>query len=174
MVHDRAKRFGDRPELHHKTYGTWESISWKQMSETMDAVSSALIEFGIQEEDRVGIFSPNRPEWHLTDLGSLCIRAVDVPIYPTNSAKEAEYIINDAGIRVLFVGRQEQYDKDYELLGQCKTLEHIVVFHRGTKINTTDARVMMWDDFLAMGKKAGHADEIEARKSRCIMTTNAP
>lgn len=167
MVHDRAKKFGDREELIHKTYGTWERISWNEMSRTMHMVSASLIEFGIQDEDRVGIYSANRPEWHLSDLGALCVRAVTVPIYPTNSTKEAEYIVNDAGIRVLFVGRQEQYDRAYPLLDRCACLEHIVVFHRGTTIDTGDPRVMTWDDFLATGAKAGHADEIARRAQRC-------
>ncbi len=170
MVHDRAKRYGPRPQLHHKTYGIWESISWKQMSDTMNEVSAALIELGVNEEDRVGIFSANRPEWHLADLGALCVRAIVVPIYATNSTKEAEYLVNDAGIRVLFVGRQEQYNRARPLLDSCAALEYIVVFHRGTNIDTADRRVIMWDDFLALGRNAGHAEEIARRHARCHYT----
>jgi len=170
MVHDRAKRYGSRDELHHKTYGKWETISWSEMSEIMNAVSAALIEWGIKEEDRVGIFSANRPEWHLADLGALCIRAIDVPIYPTNTTAETEYIINDAGVRILFVSRQEQYDKSYPLLERCPSLERIVVFHRGTNIHASDKRVMMWDDFLELGRKVKHTGEIERRHSRCHYT----
>lgn len=167
MVLDRVKKYGSRAELHHKPYGTWETITWEQLGEMMHAVSSALIEYGINEEDMVGIFSPNRAEWHIADLGSLCIRAIDVPIYATNTTREAEYIINDAGIRVLFVGRQMQYDRSYPLLDQCPSLEHIVVFHRDTKIHENDPRVILWDDFLELGRKTNHETEIARRLERC-------
>ncbi len=170
MVHERAKLYGSRDELHHKTYGKWESISWTRMSEVMDAVSAGLIEWGIKEEERVGIFSANRPEWHLADLGAIAIRIIDVPIYPTNTTAETGYIVKDAGIRVLFVSRQDQYDRAYPLFESCPSLEHIVVFHNGTKINTSDDRVMMWDDFLDMGWKVKHEDEIKRRQDRCHYT----
>lgn len=160
MVVNQAKKFGDRAELHHKPYGHWETITWNQMSEIMFAVASALLEYGIKEEDKVGIFSANRAEWHLADLGSLLIRCITVPIYATDTEEEAEYIVNDAEIKVLFVGRQVHYDRSYALLERCPSLEKIVVFHRGTKIHN-DKRVIMWDDFLNEGRAAKHKNEIE-------------
>ncbi len=172
MIFDRAKEYGDRAELHHKPYGTWETISWKQLAEQMYDVSSALLELGLREEQAVGIFSPNRAEWHIADLGALSIRDITVPIYPTNTTSETEYIVNDAEIRVLFVGRQMQYDRAYELLDKCPTLENIVVFHRDTKIHASDKRVIMWEDFLAMGRNASHAKEIEDIHARCHYDDN--
>ena len=126
----------------------------------MFAVAGALLDSGFNEGDRTGIFSPNRAEWHLCDLGAQLVRGVPVPIYATNTEKESEYIINDAEIKVLFVGRQMHYDRSYALLDKCPTLEKIVVFHRGTKIHD-DKRVVMWDDFLEAGRKAGKRDKIE-------------
>lgn len=160
MVVNLAKKYGEREQLHHKPYGQWETFSWNQVSETMFTVAGALLKSGLKEGDKTGIFSPNRAEWHLSDLGSQLIRCVTVPIYATNTEKEVEYLVNDAEIKVLFVGRQVHYDRSYALLDRCPSLEKIVVIHRGTKIHN-DKRVVMWDDFLEEGRKAGRRAEIE-------------
>ncbi len=160
MVVNLAEKYGDRVEFHHKPYGQWETFTWNQISEIMFATAGALLKDGLKEGDRTGIFSPNRAEWTLADLGGQLIRCIPVPIYATNAEKEAEYIINDAEIRVLFVGRQIQYDRSYMLLDKCPSLEKIVVFHRGTKIHD-DRRVVMWDDYLAEGRKENRRNEIE-------------
>ncbi|HOP28043.1 MAG TPA: long-chain fatty acid--CoA ligase [Spirochaetota bacterium] len=160
MVVNLAKKYGDREQLHHKPYGQWETFTWNQVSEIMFAVAGALLNSGLKEGDRTGIFSPNRAEWHLSDLGSQLVRCVPVPIYATNTEKEVEYLVNDAEIKVLFTGRQMHYDRSYALLDKCPSLEKIVVFHRGTKIHD-DKRVVMWDDFLEEGRKAGRKAEIE-------------
>ena len=160
MVVNLAKKYGDRAQLHHKPYGTWETFTWNQVSEIMYAVAGALLDSGFNEEDKTGIFAPNRAEWHLSDLGTQLIRGVPVPLYATNTEKEVEYIVNDSEIKVLFVGRQVHYDRSYALLDKCPTLEKIVVFHRGTKVHD-DKRVVMWDDFLNKGREAGKKDIIE-------------
>lgn len=160
MVVNLAKKYGDLEVLHHKPYGQWESFTWNQTSEIMFAAASALLNEGIREEDKLGIFSANRAEWHLSDLGSLLIRCITVPIYATNTEKESAYIINDSEIKVLFVGRQIHYDKAYALLDKCPSLEKIVVFQRGTKIHN-DKRVIMWDDFLKEGREHPRNSEIE-------------
>lgn len=165
-VLDLAEKFGDRAVLHDRVYGEWEEISWKSLAEKIYAVAGGLLEYGVMEQDRVGIFSGNRAEWHIADLGSQLIRAIDVPVYPTNSTKETEFIVNHSGMKILFVSTQVQYDRSYELLGKCPSLEKIIVFHRGTKI-ADDPRVIMWDDFLDTGRKAGHRDKIEDIKTRC-------
>ncbi len=160
MIVNYTQKYGDLPALHHKPYGQWETFSWNQMSEIMFAVASALLNCGIKEQDRVGIFSANRAEWHLADLGALLMRCVTVPIYATNTEEETAYIVNDAEIRVLFAGRQVHYDNAYPLLDKCPSLEKIVVFHRDTKIHS-DPRVILWDDFLEDGRKSANKKEIE-------------
>ena len=160
MIVNLAKKYGDLEELHHKVYGQWETFTWNQMSEIMFAVAAGLLNDGIKEEDKIGIFSPNRAEWHLSDLGSQLIRCITVPIYATNTEKEVEYLVNDAEIKVMFAGRQVHYDRTYPLLDKCPSLEKIIVFHRGTKIHD-DERVVMWDDFLKAGRAAKRKKVIE-------------
>ncbi len=163
---DYAKKFGDKPVLHDKVYGEWEVVTWSQLAEMMNAVAAGLIELGMKEQDRIGIYSGNRAEWHIADLGAQLIRLIDVPVYPTNSTKETEFIVNHSGCRVLFVSTQVQYDRAYPLFERCPSLEKIIVFDRRTSV-TADPRVIMWDDFLELGRKAGHRDKIEDIKTRC-------
>ena len=91
MVVNYAEKYGDKEVLHHKPYGQWETFTWSQVSEIMFAVASTLLSSGIKEEDKIGIFSANRAEWHLSDLGSLLIRCITIPIYATNTEEECAY-----------------------------------------------------------------------------------
>ena len=91
MVVNYAEKYGDKEVLHHKPYGQWETFTWSQVSEIMFAVASTLLSSGIKEEDKIGIFSANRAEWHLSDLGSLLITCITIPIYATNTEEECAY-----------------------------------------------------------------------------------
>lgn len=101
---DRA--FGYRYE------GAWTYFSTNQVVELANKVSRGLIALGVKKGDRVAIVAyQNRPEWSIIDLGIEQIGAINVPIYPTISTGEYEYILNDAGVKYCFVGRDDLYDK---------------------------------------------------------------
>ncbi|MCP4135577.1 MAG: long-chain fatty acid--CoA ligase [bacterium] len=163
MVRDRAKQFGDQIIQRDKSYGEWVEIPWTEFYDNMHAVSKGLIELGVAEEETVSVFSPSRAEWHQADIAILSIRAISVPIYPTNSTKEAEYLIDDAKVKVVFAGAQAQYDRTMELLDASKTLKYVIVFDKNVKIDTSRDNVMYYSDFIEMGKKTAHDSEVEKR-----------
>ena len=70
------------------------------------------------------------PRWTITDIGALQVRAVTVPIYATNTAKQAQFIINNAEMKIIFVGDQEQYDQVLEIIDECPKLEKIVAMKK--------------------------------------------
>ena len=70
---------------------------------------------GIEPQENIGIFSQNKPECLFTDFGAFANRAVTIPLYATSSPAQAQYIINDAQIRYLFVGEQFQYDAAFSV-----------------------------------------------------------
>src|SRR5664279_3586729 len=111
MVQKQVKKYGERTALRYRENGQWQDISWKDVGERVRAVAKALLEMGIKTGDMVGVFSQNCPEWTIADLGILSVRGVSVPIYATNTAKQAEYIVDEAEIAVLFVGSKDQYQK---------------------------------------------------------------
>lgn len=124
MMLKSAEKFADLDALTYKVKDEWVSITWKDFGEQVRAVAKALLEMDLlQPGEMAGIFSANRAEWAIADLGILAIRSVSVPIYATNSAEEAAHIVNDAGIKIMFVGEQEQYDRAKKVKAECSCLE---------------------------------------------------
>ncbi|HMB20157.1 MAG TPA: AMP-binding protein, partial [Spirochaetota bacterium] len=68
---DQVAKYGDRVALRHKPVDTWEEISWKEFGAQVKSIASALIDAGIGEQETVGIFSQNMPQWTITDVASL-------------------------------------------------------------------------------------------------------
>ncbi|WIF71238.1 long-chain fatty acid--CoA ligase [Proteus vulgaris] len=122
-------------------YRQWDAkcnieMSWKEVEKKTRALSNALLEMSVSVQENIGIFSQNTIDWSLADIASLQLRAVTVPLYATSSVEQAAYILNDANIRILFVGDQKQYDIASELLALCPQLEHIIVFNSDVVLNT--------------------------------------
>ncbi len=162
LVLEQCKKYGDRPALYHKVDGVWENISWAEMARQIQGVSLALLNEGVNEQDRVGIYSQNRPEWTIADYGIMGIRAITTTIYATSSISDLEYIINDAEINFLFIGGQEQYDKIVKILPDNKHLKKVVVFDPATQIQA-DARVVYFSDFIAQDALQQHRDAFNSR-----------
>ena len=125
-IREQIAKGCDRVALKHKIDKEWHGISWKQFGQRIDAMSLALLSQGIKIQDKIGIFSNNMPQWTIADIASLQLRAVTVPIYPTNTADQASYIVQDADVKVLFVGEQEQYDAAMSFFDECEQLELII------------------------------------------------
>ena len=91
--------------------GVWKKYAAAEVNETIDLVSRGLIALGIGKDDKVAIMSPNRPEWNLCDFGIMQTGAVQVPMYPTLSDVDIEFILKDAGIKLIFVADAEIFHK---------------------------------------------------------------
>ena len=154
LVHDQARRLGDREALIYRDFGSreWKSCSWNQFSEKVKQVSNAMLNLGIRVQENVGIFSQNSVQYLFCDFGAWGIRAVTIPFYATSSEQQIQFIVNDAKIRFLFVGEQDQYDKARRVFSTCHTLERIIIFDRGVRISTHDPNAMYFDDFLKLGE----------------------
>ncbi len=158
----QVEKYGNRIAMRYKDNGSWKETSWKLFGEQVDAISKALMQLGVKEQDCVGIFSQNRPEWTIVDFAAIGIRAVPVPIYPTSTTRQAEYIINDARIRILFVDGQAQYEKALSLLNTNPFLEKIIVFNGDLPIAGDDG-VCYFADLLKTGRALNLDTEVAAR-----------
>jgi long-chain acyl-CoA synthetase len=166
MILSRVYRWGDsKTAVKHKPYGEWISYTWAEFGEQIDAAAMALLSMGVKEKEMVGIFADNRVEWSIADLAAMSIGAVSVPIYGTNSAKETQYIIEDAQIRILFSGNRHQYEISLSLLGTAAYLENIVVIDRDITLAKSD-KAIHFDDFLAMGRQSGQQHALKAARSQ--------
>src|SRR5436309_10468441 len=111
-----------------KVGGAWVSITHRETLDRVRAISLGLRELGINPGDKVAIVAENRPEWALADYACLCSRATDVPIYPTLTAKQTEYILRDSESVAAFVSTAAQLDKVLEAKGNLSGLKHVIVF----------------------------------------------
>ncbi|WP_223558898.1 AMP-dependent synthetase/ligase [Chryseobacterium lathyri] len=127
----------------------WKELSWKKFGEIVFKTANALKNAGIQENDKVAIYSDNSSEWMIFDLASMAIGAVTVPVYSTNNAEQAEYIINDSSAKAVLVGSQEQYDACLELLQKEENqLETIIVSKKSVWIKK-EFNSFYLEDFIA-------------------------
>ena len=133
-----------------KVRAEWVAITHKEAAERVQAISIGLRELGIQPGDKVGLISENRPEWALADYACLCSRTTDVPIYPTLTAKQTEYILNDSESVAAFCSTAEQVDKIFEVKGELRGLKHIIVFDSAAR----RPDVITLEELEAKGRKA--------------------
>ena len=170
LVHDVAAHYGDREALIYKELGgkEWKSFSWNEFSARVKQVSYALLSMGVGVQENLGVFSQNSVQYLFTDFGAWGIRAVTIPFYATSSEQQIQFIVNDAKVRLLFVGEQEQYDKARRIFPTCQSLEHIIVYDRSVKIDG-DSYAMYFDDFLQKGDAQSWQSEVERRQQEASM-----
>ena len=167
LIHQQAKKYGDRVALKHRDYktNTWIPTTWNQFSDAVRKVSNALVELGVEVQENIGVFTQNKPESLFMDFGAFGVRAVTVPLYATSSEAQVHYILEDASIRYLFVGEQQQYDVAFRVMALSSTLKQIVVFDRDVKFDERDESTIYFDDFLALAKEGQHQAEVDKRTS---------
>jgi long-chain acyl-CoA synthetase len=119
---------GNQPALNWWRDGRWHSYSWLEMGRMVRSIANYLIAQGLQPGDRVAIYSENRPEWTLADYGIMAAGGISVPIYATDTADQAAYIIQDATIRFCFAGGAQQYENVLGLLKSLHLLETVIAF----------------------------------------------
>ena len=168
MVHRQAEKYGDKVALKYRDYETsqWIPITWNKFSQTVRQAANALVALGVEEQRNIGIFSQNKPECLFTDFAAFANRLVTIPLYATSSSAQAQYIINGAQIRFLFVGEQFQYDAAFSAFGFCHSLQKLIVFDRSVVLDPRDKTSIYYDDFLALGEGLPHNDVVEERTAR--------
>ena len=171
LIHDQAKKYGDREELIYKDFGDseWKSLTWNQFSDTVKKVSNAMLNLGVKVQENVGVFSQNSVQYLFCDFGAWGIRAVTIPFYATSSEQQIQFMVTDAAVRFLFVGEQDQYDKARRVFSTCKTLERIIIFDKNVRVSPQDTNVMYFEDFLKLGDNFPRQTEVEAIQATSTM-----
>jgi len=127
----------------------WKELSWKKFGEIVFKTANALKNAGIQENDKVAIYSDNSSEWMTVDLASMAIGAVTVPVYSTNNAEQAEYIISDSSAKAVLVGSQEQYDACLEILQKEENELEIIIVSKKSVWIKKEFNSFYLEDFIA-------------------------
>lgn len=163
LIHDLAKKYGDKPALTFKKFGgeQWQTVSWNQFSLRVKQVSNALLNLNLKPQDKIAVFSQNCVHYLYTDFGAYGVRVCAIPFYATSSEQQIQYMINDAQVRILFVGEQEQYDKAHRVFALCPSLERIVIFDSSVRISTHDPAALYFKDFIKLGENLPRQTEVE-------------
>lgn len=165
MVARQAEKYGEKIALRYRDYetGQWPTVSWNQFAAITRRVANALVSLGVEVQEKVGVFSQNKPECLYMDFGAYAVRAVTIPLYATSSPAQAQYIVNDAQIRYLFVGEQFQYDAAFRVFGLCHSLKQIVIFDPSVQKDERDHTSIYFTDFLRLGEGLPHDAEVDRR-----------
>ena len=162
LFRDNIQKYPKKEALMRKIDAHWQPISWEKLGTITTQLSKALLQQGVAPQQTVGILSQNTPQWTLTDLACLQIRAVTVPIYTSNTAEQALYVMNHAEIKFLFVGDEKQYLKALEVADQCPSLQKIILFDDHIPLKEQKYSIH-WTDFLALGNNNALDEELQQR-----------
>jgi long-chain acyl-CoA synthetase len=147
-----AETRGDRPAIREKKFGVWQPTSWRQWLQISKDIAYALHATGFRPGDVASILANAVPEWVFADMGILCAGGVSSGIYPTDSAVQVEYLVNDSATRVIFAEDEEQLDKILACRARCPTLQKIIVFDMEGLSGFSDPMVLSLAEFMALGR----------------------
>ncbi|MBN2694580.1 long-chain fatty acid--CoA ligase [bacterium] len=134
-----------------KKEGVWENITWSEYYENSKNVGMGLVELGFKKDNKVAIFSNTMIEWVIADMGILGINGVTVPIYQSNTSKEAEYIINHSESKFIFVEDKKLLEKIAQVYKNLET-EPKVILIKGKK-DPKYNWVIEWNELIKLGQK---------------------
>ena len=165
LIHAQAKKYGARPVLTFRSFGSlkWKTVSWNQFSMRVKEVSNALLNLGLKPQETIAVFAQNCIQYLYTDFGAYGVRVISIPFYATSSEQQIQYMIQNASVRFLFAGEQEQYDKAHRVAALCPTLERIIVFDPSVRISSHDPNSIYFEDFLKLGEGLPREPEVEER-----------
>ncbi len=149
-IREQAKLLLNETALRYHTPSGWENISWHQFQQDLDTFSYALLANHIGVQDKIAIFAHNMPRWTIADIGTMQVRAVVVPIYATSAAKQVEYILNNADVKILFVGDQEEYNCTLDIIDACPQIQKIVAMKDNLDLKN-HPKACDWQTFLLEG-----------------------
>lgn len=155
-IHYQLKNKPQEKAFGYKHNGHWKYFSTQEIVDTANKISRGLLKMGIKPGDKIALITyKNRPEWVMMDIGIQQIGAINIPVYPTISPAEYEYIFNDAEIKHAFVGADDLYDKVLKAKPNIPSLENIYTFDR-------QKGRPYWEDIFVEGGGTAEIERISA------------
>jgi long-chain acyl-CoA synthetase len=153
-----ADRFGSNVAARYKVDGDWREMSYGEAGEAIEELALGLVSLGIEAGDRVGLLSDTRVEWTLASYAISAAGGVVVPIYPTNSPKECEWVIGNSGARAVFCDNAGQREKIEKIRDNLDALEHTIGFE-------PDAGELTLEELREKGR-GGDKSELSQRQDK--------
>lgn len=142
-----------------KQNGSWIKTSTQEYIAKANCISRALLRLGIKKDDKIAVISSsNRTEWHIVDIGILQTGAQSVPIYPTISEQDYEYILNHCEANYCFVSDEELFNKIKAIQDKVPHLKEIYSFNSISNCKN-------WNELILLGEDESNQEEVEAHKN---------
>ena len=142
MFENRAKATPNAPAFQSKTGGAWRTKSWGEAYERAERIAFGLLASGLKLGERVAILAGTREEWTLADLALVMAGGVTVPLYPSNTAEQCAYILNDSESAVIFVENAKQLAKIEPLRRGLDALRLVIVMD-GAGVTASDSVITL-------------------------------
>jgi long-chain acyl-CoA synthetase len=150
--------------LSSKVNKEWKKFSSQDLINNVNNVSHALLALGLSDKDKVAIISNNRPEWNFCDYGCQQANIVTVPIFPTISNTDLQFILNHGEVKAIFISDKAIYAKLIAIEKEIPNVKHIISF------NPIEG-LMPFSDFIELGKKHANSEKLETIK-KSILPSN--
>ncbi len=162
-----ADRFDERPAQRFRGDGEWQDVSYREVAEATTDIALGLMDLGVKPRDRICVLSDTRPEWVHAEFGISASGAVVVPIYPSSSPEECEWVIGNSGAVAVFCENSAQLAKIAASLPRLSTVSHIIMIDPADGIDTGRAQLLSLVDLRSLGS---NGDPLElARRTAEVM-----
>lgn len=158
LLNRNVLKYGTRRAQWWKTGDTTQSINYAELGFIVKQLTAGLMSLGIQKGDCVAIASHTAPQWMWADYSILCAGGITVCIYPTLSAKEISFIINDSGSKILYVQDEEILQKALSIADEMPTLQKCIIMKDDYK--GSDSRVLTLPQVRELGIKLLSKDKL--------------
>ena len=150
MFQEVVKKHGQKTSLMQKVEGEFKGFSYDEFGKRVKNFALGLASLGITHGDRIAMISENRPEWAISDFGILSLGATNVPIYPTITPQQIEYILKDSGSRLIIVSKPDLLEKILQIKDNLPALQKIICMDES---ETKKDYMLKFEDLYQMGKK---------------------
>ena len=158
MLANSISQYGSKAALSSKIDGSYHDISYAELGERVELFALGLIELGVERGDRVVLLSENRPEWAITDLAIIAAGGVNVPMFPTLTPAQVEYIVKDSGAKIVCVSNENQLKKIEAFRENVSHLERVIVFD--TTESDTDSQDLSFEEVCELGKRVENGSQV--------------
>lgn len=172
---ERARVSANASAIRFKRRGLWHDVTWAEHLAKVVAAGAGFVALGARRGEVVTVLSENRPEWLWSDLGAQAFGMIGSGIYPTSSAEQAAYVLNDSESSILIVENEEQLDKAMAIRAACPALRWIIVIDRKGLSGFSDPQVLDFATLLVKGEAyaQSHPGLFEAEVAKATPTDTA-
>lgn len=168
--HRLRKKFGSKRIIRYqkKDNGPWYNLNGEEFSERCLLAAKALVAENIKEGERVGFYTQNSVDALSSEIGLFMVRGTSVPLYATSSPDQVEFILRDAGIEVLFVWEQYQYNNAWEVQKRTGLLRRIIVLEPNVLLHPEDTISLKYEEFIRRGNSKSREHIANTRSSQAL------